>query len=47
MLQAVEQLRPADQETLLLSAWEGLSYAQIGLVVDCMPAVVDNRVMRR
>lgn len=43
---AVTQLRPGDQEVLLLAAWEGLSHAEIAIVLDCSPAAVDKRLQR-
>lgn len=43
---AVAQLRPADQEVLLLSAWEGLSHREIADVIGCSQAAVDKRMVR-
>lgn len=44
--QAVSRLRQADQEVLLLAAWEGLSHAKIADVLDCSTAAVDKRLQR-
>ncbi len=46
VLDAVHRLRPIDREVLLLSAWEGLSHAQIGELVGCSAHAVDQRVHR-
>jgi RNA polymerase sigma-70 factor (ECF subfamily) len=43
---AVAQLKPQDREVLLLAAWEGLSHAQIALVLGCSTAAVDKRIQR-
>jgi len=43
---AVAQLRPADREVLLLSAWEGLSHSQISAILECSPAAVGKRLAR-
>lgn len=44
--QAIAELRPADREVLLLSAWEGLSHREIAGVVGCSQAAVDKRMVR-
>ncbi len=44
--EAVAQLRPNDREVLLLSAWEGLTHAQIGEALGCSHAAIDKRVVR-
>ncbi len=46
VVQALATLRPADQELLLLSYWEGLTHTQIGEVLDCSKSAVDARVHR-
>lgn len=43
---AVMDLRPRDREVLLLSAWEGLTHAEIADVVGASVAAVDKRVAR-
>jgi RNA polymerase sigma-70 factor (ECF subfamily) len=43
---AVTQLRSSDREVLLLSAWEGLSHAEIATVLDCSTDAVDKRIQR-
>ena len=43
---AVMQLRPMDREVLTLSAWEGLTHAQIADVIGCSSAAVDKRFTR-
>ncbi len=43
---AVSQLSEADQEVLLLAAWEGLSHRQIADVLGCSPAAVGKRFSR-
>ncbi|MCP3976413.1 MAG: sigma-70 family RNA polymerase sigma factor [bacterium] len=44
--QAVEQLRPEDREMLLLSAWEGLTHAEIANSMGYSLAAVDKRLAR-
>lgn len=46
VLDAMARLRPIDREVLLLSAWEGLSHAEIGDLVGCSPHAVDQRLHR-
>lgn len=43
---AVEQLRPDDREMLLLSAWEGLTHAEIADTMGYSLAAVDKRLAR-
>jgi RNA polymerase sigma-70 factor (ECF subfamily) len=43
---AVAQLRPADREVLMLSAWEELSHAEMAEVLGCSTAAVDKRLQR-
>lgn len=43
---ALIQLRPGDQEVLLLAAWEGLSHAEIAAALDCSTDAVDKRLQR-
>ena len=43
---AVGQLSSADQEVLLLAAWEGLSHAEIATALDCSTDAVDKRLQR-
>ena len=50
VLEAMEQLRPADQELLRLRAWEELSRHDIAATLDISPGAVDmrlNRAMKR
>ncbi len=44
--EAVATLPPNDREVLLLSAWEGLSHAEIAEVLGCSHAAVDKRLVR-
>jgi RNA polymerase sigma-70 factor (ECF subfamily) len=46
LLDAVNRLRPADRELLLLATWEELPHAQIGEVLGCSAHAVDQRVHR-
>ena len=43
---AVNRLNPDDREMLLLSAWEGLTHAEISEVMDYSLATVDKRLAR-
>ncbi len=43
---AVAGLAPNDREVLLLSAWEGLSHAEIAAALGCSQAAVDKRLVR-
>ena len=43
---ALAGLRPGDQEVLMLTAWEGLTHAEVAEALDCSPAAVDKRVSR-
>ena len=43
---ALAGLRPADREVLMLSAWEGLTHAEIAAVVGCSLVAADKRVSR-
>lgn len=43
---ALSRLRPADQELLRLSAWEGLSHEQIGATLDISANAVAIRAHR-
>jgi len=44
--QALKGLGEMDREVLLLSAWEGLTHAEIAEVVGCSHAAADKRVAR-
>ena len=44
--EALAALRPSDREVLMLTAWEGLTHAEVGEVLDCSLAAVDKRVSR-
>ena len=44
--QAVMGLGEMDREVLMLSAWEGLTHAEIAEVVGCSHAAADKRVAR-
>lgn len=46
VIEALGSLRPADQELLLLSYWEGLTHSQIGELLGCSKSAVDARVHR-
>lgn len=46
VVSALAALRPADQELLLLSYWEGLTHVQIGELLGCSKSAVDARVHR-
>ncbi|MDH3308072.1 MAG: sigma-70 family RNA polymerase sigma factor [Acidimicrobiia bacterium] len=46
LITAIERLRPADREILLLSAWEELDHATIGRVLGCSTHAVDQRIHR-
>jgi RNA polymerase sigma-70 factor (ECF subfamily) len=46
MLAAVQELRPADREILLLAAWEGLAPRQIGAVLGIDPHAASMRLQR-
>lgn len=46
VVHALATLRPADQELLLLSYWEGLTHVEIGDVLHCSKSAVDARVHR-
>ena len=43
---AMNLLRPADGEILMLSAWEGLSHAEISSALGISLAAVDKRLVR-
>ncbi len=43
---AVMRLGEADREALLLSAWEGLTHAEIADTIGCSRAAVDKRIAR-
>ena len=43
---AVDELGDTDREVLLLSAWEGLTHAEIAQVIGCSHAAADKRVAR-
>lgn len=43
---AVITLNETDREVLLLSAWEGLTHAEIAEVIGCSRAAVDKRIAR-
>ncbi len=43
---AIAELRPSDQEVLMLSAWEGLSHREIADVIGCSQAAADKRLVR-
>lgn len=46
VLDAVDTMRPQDQELLLLAAWEELPHAQIGEILGCSRKAVDARLHR-
>lgn len=46
VLQALGRLSPEDREVLRLSAWEELSYAEIGAALNLSPAAVTSRIHR-
>lgn len=46
VLAALRQLGPADQELLLLTAWEGLAVTDAARVVGCSPAAARVRLHR-
>lgn len=43
---ALDSLRPADQELLRLSSWDGLSNAEIAMVIGVKQNAVDQRLFR-
>jgi RNA polymerase sigma-70 factor (ECF subfamily) len=43
---ALRQLRPADREVLLLTAWEGLTSVEVAKVLGCRPATARARLLR-
>jgi RNA polymerase sigma-70 factor, ECF subfamily len=44
--EALRQLGPGDREILLLAEWEGLSAAQIGVVLGCLTVTARGRLHR-
>lgn len=46
VVDALEQLRPDDQEILRLAAWEELSASEIAVVLDCTAATASVRLSR-
>lgn len=46
VVEALERLRPDDQEILRLTAWEGLSASEIAVVLDCTAATAAVRLSR-
>lgn len=46
VLEAIGRLRPEDREMLLLSAWEGLTHAEIASAMGFSLAAVDKRLAR-
>ena len=44
--EALDRLRPAEREIVLLRTWEDLSSAEIGIVMNLTPKAVDNRLAR-
>jgi RNA polymerase sigma-70 factor (ECF subfamily) len=44
--EALRRLRPRDREVLLLAEWEGLSPAEIGVVLGCLPVTARGRLHR-
>lgn len=46
VIQAVDRLDPDDREMLLLSAWEGLTHAEIAVNTGYSLAAVDKRIAR-
>jgi len=46
VFEALQRLKPADRQVLLLSAWEGMAHADIGEIVGCSAHVVDQRIHR-
>lgn len=43
---ALDRLREIDREILMLSAWEGLSHAEVSTALDISLAAVDKRLVR-
>lgn len=43
---ALDRLRPGDREVLTLSAWEGLTDAELGVALDCTPGAARVRLHR-
>lgn len=46
VLMALDRLRDVDREVLMLSAWEGLSAAQVAVVLGCKVGAVHTRLHR-
>jgi RNA polymerase sigma-70 factor (ECF subfamily) len=46
VLEAIEHLRPADREVLMLVLWEGLSHAEAALVLGCSVSAVAHDAPR-
>ena len=46
LIEAVNRLRPADRELLLLTTWEELPHAQIAKILGCSSHAVDQRLHR-
>jgi len=46
VLDALDRLRPADQEVLRLAVWEELPHREIGELLGCSAHAVDQRVHR-
>jgi RNA polymerase sigma factor (sigma-70 family) len=44
--EALRRLREPDREVIRLAEWEGLSHAEIGVVVGCSTHAVDQRIHR-
>jgi RNA polymerase sigma factor (sigma-70 family) len=46
VIEVLASMRPDDQELVLLSYWEGLTHAEIGLLLGCSKSAVDARMHR-
>lgn len=46
VVDALQRLRPTDQEVLRLAVWEELSHAEVGELLGCSAHAVDQRVHR-
>jgi len=46
LVEALRNLRPEDQELLLLANWEELRHAEIGRMLGCSAHAIDQRIYR-
>lgn len=46
VVDAMDELRPADRDVLQLAIWEELSHEEIGVVLGCKAHAVDQRIHR-